>query len=259
VTYGGQFESQQQAMRLILLLSLFSLVGMFVVLYAHFKSGRVVTQILLNIPFALIGAVVGIWFTGGVASVASMVAFITLCGIASRNGIMMLSHYLHLMRYEGERFDQQMIIRGSLERLVPVLMTAGVAALALVPLMMAAGEPGKEILYPVAVVVFSGLFSSTLLDILVTPAVFWRFGGPAARKIFQAECPELLPKIFPETPTQVQAVATEPEVPPGGPTTKDAGAALGTRLAMAREVQKRLTQRLTQWIQSLREIIKRRR
>lgn len=201
ITYGGQFESQQQAMRLILLLSLFSLIGMFVVLYAHFKSGRVVTQILLNIPFALIGAVAGIWLTGGVASVASMVAFITLCGIASRNGIMMLSHYLHLMRYEGERFDQQMIIRGSLERLVPVLMTAGVAALALVPLMMAAGEPGKEILYPVAVVVFGGLFSSTLLDILVTPAVFWKFGAPATRKIFQAECPELLPQVFPDTPS----------------------------------------------------------
>lgn len=200
VTYGGQFESQQKAMRLILLLSLFSLVGMFIVLYAHFRSGQLVMQILLSIPFALIGAVVGIWFTGGVASVASMVAFITLCGIASRNGIMMRSHYLHLMRYEGERFDQQMIIRGSLERLVPVLMTAGVAALALVPLMMAGGEPGKEILYPIAVVVFSGLFSSTLLDILVTPAVFWRFGGPAVRKIFQAESPELVPKVFPEMP-----------------------------------------------------------
>lgn len=201
VTYGGQFESQQQAMRLILLLSLFSLVGMFIVLYAHFKSAQIVMQILLSIPFALIGAVMGIWLTGGVASVASMVAFITLCGIASRNGIMMRSHYLHLMRYEGERFDQRMIVRGSLERLVPVLMTAGVAALALVPLMLAAGEPGKEILYPVAVVVFSGLFSSTLLDILVTPAVFWRFGGPAVRKIFQAECPEMLPKVFSETPS----------------------------------------------------------
>ena len=198
ITYGGQFESQQRAMKLIAVLSLFSLAGMFIVLYAHFKSGRVVIQILLNIPFAIIGSIIGIWITGRVASVASLVAFITLCGIASRNGIMMLSHYLHLMRYEGEKFDKNMIIRGSLERLVPVLMTSAVAALALIPLMMAKGEPGKEILYPVAVVVFSGLFSSTLLDILVTPAVFYKFGRKAALKIFKAECPEILPAVFPD-------------------------------------------------------------
>jgi len=198
ITYGGQFESQQEAMKLISLLSLFSLASMFIVLYAHFRSVPIVLQILLNIPFALIGAVVGIWLTGGVVSVASLVAFITLCGIAARNGIMMLSHYMHLMRYEGERFDQNMIVRGSLERLVPVLMTAGAAALALVPLMLARGEPGKEILYPVAVVVFSGLVSSTLLDIFVTPAVFWKFTGKSVEKLFRIECPEELPRIFPE-------------------------------------------------------------
>lgn len=198
ISYGGQFESQQQAMTLISVLSLFSLAGMFIVLYAHFRSVPIVLQILLNIPFALIGSVIGIWLTGGVASVASMVAFITLCGIASRNGIMMLSHYMHLMRYEGERFDHHMIVRGSLERLVPVLMTAGTAALALIPLMLAKGEPGKEILYPVAVVVFSGLVSSTLLDIVVTPAVFWKFTGRSVDKLFALECPEELPRIFPE-------------------------------------------------------------
>lgn len=198
ITYGGQFESQQQAMKLISILSIFSLAGMFIVLYAHFKSAPIVIQIMLNIPFALIGSVFGIWITGGVASVASMVSFITLCGIASRNGIMMLSHYIHLMRYEGEKFDRQMIIRGSLERLVPVLMTAGAAALALIPLMLAKGEPGKEILYPIAVVVFSGLVSSTLLDIFVTPAVFWKFTGRSVEKLFRAECPEELPRIFPE-------------------------------------------------------------
>ncbi len=207
ITYGGQFESQQHAMKKMLILSIFSLSGMFIVLYAHFKSAPIVMQILLNIPFALICSVVGIWLTGGVASVASVVAFITLCGIASRNGIMMLSHYMHLMRYEGEKFDKNMIIRGSLERLVPVLMTAGAAALALIPLMLAKGEPGKEILYPVAVVVFSGLVSSTLLDIFVTPAVFWKFTGRSVEKLFGAECPDELPRIFPEK----YGVETDPQ------------------------------------------------
>ncbi len=198
LNYGGQFESQQQAMRLISLLSIFSLAGMYLVLYTHFKSSRIVLQILLNIPFCLIGSVIGIYLTGGIASVASLIAFVTLCGIASRNGIMMLSHYLHLMRYEGEKFDLNMVIRGSLERLVPVLMTAVTTILGLLPLLMAKGQPGKEILYPVAVVVFSGLFSSTLLDIFVTPAVFWKFGRKAAEKVFKTECPEILPRVFPE-------------------------------------------------------------
>ena len=202
--YGGQFESQQQAMRLIGLLSIVSLAGMYLVLYTHFKSATLVIQILLNIPFALIGSVIGIFLTGGVASVASLVAFVTLCGIAARNGIMMISHYLHLMRYEGEKFDLNMVIRGSLERLVPVLMTAGTAMLGLIPLLLAKGEPGKEILYPVAVVIFSGLFSSTLLDIFVTPAVFWKFGKKAVQKIFRQECPELLPKVFPDVYTESQ-------------------------------------------------------
>ncbi len=180
VTYGGQFESQQDAMRMLALLAVFSLAGMFVVLYAHFRSVRTVLQILLNIPLAFIGAVFAIALTKGVISVASIVGFITLTGIASRNGIMMISHYLHLMREEGETFSREMIIRGSLERLVPVLMTAMTAALALVPLAMAHDEPGKEILYPVAVVILGGLASSTLLDIVVTPVLFWRFGRSAA-------------------------------------------------------------------------------
>lgn len=253
VTYGGQFESQQQAMRLILLLSLFSFVGVFVVLYAHFKSGRIVIQILLNIPFALIGAVVGIWLTGAVMSVAAMVAFITLCGIASRNGIMMLSHYLHLMRYEGERFDLQMIIRGSLERFVPVLMTAGTSVVSLVPLLLAAGEPGKEMLYPIGVVVFGGVFSSTLLDILVTPVVFWKFGGPAVRKIFQMECPERLSEVFPDMPSgHAQAVISMSGVAPDSLMTIDGSAARRSLLAMAENVRKQLTRKVTYWMKFLR-------
>ncbi len=183
-SYGGQFESQAQASRLIALLSLCSFAAMFLVLYAHFRSGMFALQVMLNIPLAFIGAVAAVWLTGGVFSIATLVGFVTLTGIAARNGIMMIAHYLHLMRHEGEKFDRAMIVRGTQERLVPVLMTALTAALALVPLMLGAGQPGREILSPVAAVVFGGLFSSTLLDLVVTPLVFWTFGrGSVARLI----------------------------------------------------------------------------
>jgi len=183
VTYGGQFESQASASRLIAILSLFSLAGMFIVLYAHFRSVMFAVQIMLNIPMAFIGSVIGVLLMGGTLSIATMVGFITLTGIAARNGIMMISHYLHLMEHEGEKFDLKMIVRGTQERLVPVLMTALTAALALVPLVIAAGQPGREILHPVAVVIFSGIFSSTLLDFIVTPLVFWRFGRKSVARL----------------------------------------------------------------------------
>ncbi len=187
VTYGGQFESEREASRLISILSLFSVVAVSLKKNTHFKSSRIVLQVMLNIPLALIGSVAAIFLSGGVLSVATLVGFITLCGIASRNTIMMISHYIHLVREEGERFTKEMVIRGSLERLVPVLMTAATAALGLVPLMLAKGEPGKEILYPLAFVIFGGLTSSTLLDMVVTPAVFYRFGRPAVEKYLRAQ------------------------------------------------------------------------
>jgi len=183
VTYGGQFESQASASRLIAVLSIFSFLSMFIVLYAHFRSVMFAVQIMLNIPMAFIGSVLGVWLMGGTMSIATMVGFITLTGIAARNGIMMISHYLHLMEHEGEKFDLKMIVRGTQERLVPVLMTALTAALALIPLVIAAGQPGREILHPVAVVIFSGIFSSTLLDFIVTPLVFWRFGRKSVARI----------------------------------------------------------------------------
>ncbi len=183
VTYGGQFESQASASRLIALLSVVSLGGMFVVLYAHFKSAMFAFQIMLNIPMAFIGSVIGVWMMGGTMSIATMVGFITLTGIAARNGIMMISHYLHLMSEEGEKFTKTMVIRGTQERLVPVLMTALTAGLALVPLILAADEPGREILHPVAVVIFSGIFTSTLLDFIVTPLVFWRFARRSVTRL----------------------------------------------------------------------------
>jgi len=182
LSFDGQYESQRLAMQKVFLLGGLSIVGIFLVLAIHFRSSFIAIQILLNIPLALIGAMIGVYMTDRNVSVATLIAFITLCGIASRNGIMMISHYLHLMKEEGEAFSKAMVIRGSLERLVPVLMTAATAMLALTPLLFAKGEPGKEILHPVAVVIVSGLFSSTLLDIFVTPAIFYRFGKKAAER-----------------------------------------------------------------------------
>lgn len=180
--FDGQYESQRMAMRLVAGLGLLSIIGIFIVLYAHFKSIAISLQIMLNIPLALIGAIAALMLSDRTLSVATLIAFITLCGIASRNGIMMMSHYLHLMKEEGERFSREMVIRGSLERLVPVLMTAFSAILALSPLLFAKDQPGKEILHSVAVVIVGGLLSSTLLDIFVTPAVFYHFGRRSAEK-----------------------------------------------------------------------------
>lgn len=193
VHFGGQFESQKSASRLILMLGILSLIGIFIVLYAHFKSSFIAVQIMLNIPMALIGSLIAIFLSDRVFSIATMVAFITLCGIASRNGIMMISHYLHLIKYEGEKFSKEMVIRGSLERLVPVLMTALTAILGLLPLVLAKGDPGKEILHPVAVVIVGGLISSTLLDMFVTPTVFYKFGRESAEKNIKHKEVELKP------------------------------------------------------------------
>ncbi len=183
VTIGGQFESQQSASRTIGLLSLLSLAGMYAVLFAHFRSHALTLQVLLNIPLALIGSVAAIWISGQPLSVATLVGFVTLCGIASRNTILMISHYIHLVRHEGETFGPEMVVRGSLERLVPVAMTALCAGIALLPLAFAAGTPGKEILTPVAQVILGGLLSSTLLDMVVTPTVFLRYGRDALQAL----------------------------------------------------------------------------
>lgn len=193
VDIGGQFKSQQEASRTIGLLSILSLAGMYAVLFAHFRSHALTLQVLLNIPLALIGSVASIWISGAPLSVATLVGFITLCGIATRNTILMISHYLHLVQHEGEPFGTEMVVRGSLERLVPVAMTALCAGIALVPLALAGGQPGKEILTPVAQVILGGLFSSTLLDMVVTPTVFLRFGRPALeRLVTQAKNPDAL-------------------------------------------------------------------
>ena len=187
ISLEGQFQAQEQATQLILGLSLVSLAMMFLVLYSRYQSVVLAAIIMANIPLALIGSVVAMWIAGVSLSVASMVGFITLTGIATRNGILKISHYINLCKFEGESFGQAMIVRGSLERLTPVLMTALVAAFALTPLLLAADAPGKEILHPVAVVIFGGLVSSTLLDTLLTPLLFWLFGEKPLRRLLGEE------------------------------------------------------------------------
>ena len=172
----GQFQAQEEATRLIALLAAISLALIFLVLYARYRSLVLVAIVMGNIPLALVGAVAALWLSGQPLSVAALVGFVTLTGISARNGILKISHYINLCAFEGERFGRAMIVRGSLERLTPVLMTALVAAFALTPLLVAADVPGKEVLHPVAVVIFGGLVSATLLDTLLTPVMFLRWG-----------------------------------------------------------------------------------
>ncbi|HEX6000531.1 MAG TPA: efflux RND transporter permease subunit [Hyphomicrobiaceae bacterium] len=176
VQLHGTFRAQEEAALVIGLLSLVSLALIFTVLYQRYQSVVLAGIILMSIPLALIGSVVALAIAGQPLSVASMIGFITLAGIAARNGILKVSHYINLALLEGERFGPALVVRGSLERLAPVLMTALCAGLALVPLLAGAGEPGREILHPVAVTIFGGLVSSTLLDTLLTPVLFLRLG-----------------------------------------------------------------------------------
>jgi heavy-metal exporter, HME family len=183
ITLGGQFEAQEQASRLVGALSIMSVVLMFVVLYSRYQSTTLSAIVMVNIPLALVGAVLGLWISGQPLSIAALVGFITLAGISVRNGILKISHYINLMRFEGEPFGTPMIVRGSLERLAPVLMTALVTAFALAPLLFEAERPGTEILHPVAVVIFCGLVSATLLDTFLTPALFAKYGRNDAERL----------------------------------------------------------------------------
>ena len=235
IEYGGQFESQQRATRLIAVLAAVSVAGMFIVLLmlfpspralsmlvtavvaglaaaavagllgqplaaatlvgcgafflaaAFFPSAWVVLQILNAIPTAFIGGVLALVLTGQTLTVASLVGFISLAGIAVRNGILLVTHYVHLIRHEGETFSENMILRGSLERLAPVLMTALTAGIGLIPLVVAGQQPGREILYPVATVILGGLITSTFCEFLIHPGLFWKFSGRNVRSVVAGE------------------------------------------------------------------------
>lgn len=199
--YSGQFEAQQEATLRLWGLAILSMVGVYLLLMKALGSQRAALQVIANVPLAALGAIVALlivnrpvlaelaenpWYTWPLVwiqtthlSLAHWVGFITLIGIVSRNGIMMISHYQHLMHAEGMPFGKEMIIRGSLERLAPVMMTAMTSFIGLVPLLFGYGEPGKEILYPLSIVLFGGMLASTVLDQLVTPALFYLFGAPS--------------------------------------------------------------------------------
>jgi len=185
--FEGEYLARQEASKRILIL--FGLItGVIIVLLTgYFRSLSLSLQVMLNLPLALAGALAFTWWKIDNISIATLVGFIAVGGVAARNGIMMISHYLHLMRHEGEAFGVALITRGTLERLVPVLMPALSAGIALIPLVLAPGQPGKEILHPVAVAIVGGLISSTLLDLVVTPAVFFLIGRKAAEKALRLD------------------------------------------------------------------------
>ncbi|MBA2661175.1 MAG: efflux RND transporter permease subunit [Bradymonadaceae bacterium] len=173
---GGQFEAAERASRLLFWLSLLAVAGVLLLLYAAFGAWRDALLVMLNLPLALIGGALGVWIAGGVLSVAEIIGFITLFGIATRNGIMMVAHIRHLRATEAITDTIALVRRGAEERLVPILMTALASGLGLLPLAMAIGEPGSEIQAPMAIVILAGLTSSTLLNMFVLPALYLRFG-----------------------------------------------------------------------------------
>jgi copper/silver efflux system protein len=174
IEYSGQFESRSEAARVLGALSLFSIAAIFLILYAEFGSSRVAALVMANLPLALIGGILAVILTGGIVSIASLVGFVTLFGIATRNGILLVAHYRQLLR-EGVQF-REAVVRGSLERLSPILMTALTAGLALIPLAVGGGEPGNELQTPMAIVILGGLLSATALNMLVLPALYWLCG-----------------------------------------------------------------------------------
>jgi CzcA family heavy metal efflux pump len=183
VSYGGQFESQEAATRTIGALSIISLVLIVLILYNEFRSARATALIMANLPLALIGGVLAVRFTSGVVSIASLVGFVTLFGIATRNGILLVAHYQRLLS-EGMSL-RETIVRGSLERLSPILMTALTAGLALIPLAVGGGKPGNELETPMAIVILGGLLSATALNMVVLPALYWMSGSASLAPVLE--------------------------------------------------------------------------
>ena len=183
VEFGGQFESATEATNRLTILSMIVVLGVFILLYMAFDSARDAMLVMINLPLALIGGVAGVYLSGGILSVASIIGFITLFGIATRNGVMMVSH-IRQLQLDGDETDiLEAVRRGAMERVVPILMTALATALALIPLALRAGEPGSEIQSPMAMVILCGLTTSTLLNMIVLPALYAKFGAAPSAKI----------------------------------------------------------------------------
>ena len=172
----GEYAAQRASRQRILALSFFALIGIFLILFTDFGSSRLAFLVIAGLPFALIGGVFSAVVSGGVLSLGSLIGFVTVLGVAARNSIMLISHYKHLQTEEGQSFGIDLIIRGAKERLAPILMTALTTALALLPIVIGGNRPGQEIEHPMALVILGGLVSSTLLNLLVMPVLYWKYG-----------------------------------------------------------------------------------
>jgi Cu/Ag efflux pump CusA len=177
----GEYAARQASKNRLLMLSAFALLGILLLLHADFRSPRLVALVAVSLPFALVGGVAAALITGGVLSLGSLVGFVTVLGIAARNGIMLVSHYRHLETEEGQAFGKDLVLRGSEERLAPILMTALATGLALLPIVISGNKPGHEIEHPLAVVILGGLVTSTILNLFLMPALYLRFGKTVFR------------------------------------------------------------------------------
>lgn len=179
----GEYAAQKASRQRILGLSIFALIGIFIILFSDFGSSRLASLVLVGLPFALIGGVFSALLSGGVLSLGSLIGFVTVLGVAARNSIMLISHYKHLQKEEGYAFGLDLVIQGAKERLAPILMTALTTALALLPIVIGGNRPGQEIEHPMALVILGGLATSTLLNLLVMPVIYWKFGKSRMKKI----------------------------------------------------------------------------
>jgi Cu/Ag efflux pump CusA len=178
----GEYAARQAASRRLMVLGGAALIGILLILYSDFQSARLTALVFLSLPFALVGAVAMAFLSGGVLSLGSLVGFVTVIGIAARNGIMLVSHYRHLEQEEGEHPGRGLILRGSEERLAPILMTGLATALALLPIALGGNRPGHEIEHPMAVIILGGLLTSTLLNLFVMP-VLYQWSGARQRNV----------------------------------------------------------------------------
>ena len=186
----GEYRARQESRSRLLLLSAFALAGILLILYIDFGRARLTALVFLTLPFALIGGVASAFLSGGVLSLGSLVGFVTVLGIAARNGIMLVSHFRHLEEQEGMPLGRELVLRGAEERLAPILMTALVTGLALLPIVLGGDRPGYEIEHPMAVEILGGLFTSTLLNLFLLPALHLRFvATQAARQIGSGDAP----------------------------------------------------------------------